>query len=104
MAASSISRIKKINFFGPQEVSHCSLWTSSEPNDTQTAACGVLILLVPYMPLARTRSNFLLVAGPVTRELRRVTLDLSSCEQPSKSLRALRLTEISTTSFECLKC
>ena len=62
-------------------------------------------LLVSYMPLARTRSNnFLLVAGPVTRELRRVTLDLSSCEQPSKSLRALRLTEISTTSFECLKC
>ena len=60
-------------------------------------------LLVSYMPLARTRSNnFLLVAGPVTRELRRVTLDLSSCEQPSKSLRALRLTEISTTSLNAL--
>ena len=38
MAASSISRIKKINFFGPQEVSHLSLWTTSEPNGTQTAA------------------------------------------------------------------
>ena len=39
VAASSISRIKKINFFCPQYVSHCSLWTSSERKDTQTAAC-----------------------------------------------------------------
>ena len=38
MASSSISRIKKIIFFGPQEVSHRSLWTLSEPNGTQTAA------------------------------------------------------------------
>ena len=41
MAASSISRIKKIIFFAPQEVSHWSLWTISEPNDTQTAASVV---------------------------------------------------------------
>jgi len=39
LVASSISRIKKINFFGPQEVSHRSLWTISELNCTKTAAC-----------------------------------------------------------------
>ena len=39
MAASSISRITKLNFFAPQEVSHWSLWTMSERNDTQTTAC-----------------------------------------------------------------
>ena len=38
MVASSVSRHQEINFFGPQEVSHRSLWTSSELNDTQTAA------------------------------------------------------------------
>ena len=54
MAASSISRIKKNNFFGPQEVSHLSLWTTSEPNGTQTAACRVLFcFLVSYVLLAR---------------------------------------------------
>jgi len=41
MAASSISRIKKINFFGPQEVSHCFLWTINERKDTRTAAMRV---------------------------------------------------------------
>ena len=39
MVASSIARIKKIIFFGPQEASHWCLWTISEPKDTQTAAC-----------------------------------------------------------------
>ena len=38
MVASSISRIKKITFFAPQDVSRRSLWTISEPNDTQTTA------------------------------------------------------------------
>ena len=38
LVASSISRIKKNNFFGPQEVSHCSLWTINERKNTQAAA------------------------------------------------------------------
>ena len=45
MVGSSISRIKKIIIFGPQEVSHRSLWTSSELNDTQTAACAFQVCL-----------------------------------------------------------
>ena len=53
MVASSISRIKKINFFGPQEVSHCSLLTTNEPKAPRTTACRPACLLVPYMPLAR---------------------------------------------------
>ena len=58
MAASLISRIKKINFFGPQEVAHCSLWTISEPNDTQTAACAFRVcLLVSYRPLAALKTG-----------------------------------------------
>ena len=40
MVGSSISRHQEINFFCPQEVSHWSLWTSSEPNDTQTTSCA----------------------------------------------------------------
>ena len=52
MVASSISRIKKINFFGPQYVSHWSLWTISERNDTRTTTERVAGLLVAYMPLA----------------------------------------------------
>ena len=39
MAGPSISRITKLNFFAPQEVSHWSLWTMSELNGTQRAAC-----------------------------------------------------------------
>ena len=46
MAGPSISRIKKINFFGSEEVSHWSLWTSSELNAAQTDACCVLTSLV----------------------------------------------------------
>ena len=41
LVASSISRIKKIIFFGPQEVSHCSLWTINERKDTQKAASRI---------------------------------------------------------------
>ena len=37
MVASSVSRHQEINFFGPRYVSHWSLWTISEPNDTLTA-------------------------------------------------------------------
>ena len=56
MAASSTSRIKKINFFGPQYMSHRSLWTISEPNGTQATACrDSFCLLVSYRPLARLR-------------------------------------------------
>ena len=43
MAASSISRIKKIIFLTPQYMSHYSLWTISEPNDTRTAACRISV-------------------------------------------------------------
>ena len=50
MAGPSISRIKKNNFFGPQYVSHWSLWTSRKPNDTQTPALHIC-LLVSYVPL-----------------------------------------------------
>ena len=47
-------RIKKINLFAPQYVSHWSFWTISELSDAQTAACHRvdLCLLVPYVPLA----------------------------------------------------
>ena len=38
MPGPSISRVKKLNFFAPQEVSHCSLWTINERKDTRTAA------------------------------------------------------------------
>ena len=42
-------RLSKNIFFGPQEVSHCSLWTISERNDTQTAAWACLFcFLVSY--------------------------------------------------------
>ena len=58
LVASSISRIKKNNFFGPQEVSHRSLWTISELNCTKTAACRARVcLLVSYSPLALWRSS-----------------------------------------------
>ena len=43
MVGSSISRHQEINFFGPQYVSHCSLWTISERNGTQTAACRIYV-------------------------------------------------------------
>ena len=43
MARPSTSRHQGINFFGPQEVSHCSLWTISERNGTQTAACRICV-------------------------------------------------------------
>ena len=43
MVASSVSRHQEINFFGPQYVSHCSLWTISERNGTQTAACRICV-------------------------------------------------------------
>ena len=40
MVGSSVSRHPEINFFGPQYVSHFSLWTISEPNVSQTTACA----------------------------------------------------------------
>ena len=46
---SSISRIEKIIFFGPQYVSHWSLWTSSEPDVS-------LHYIAAYLP---TTSRFL---------------------------------------------
>ena len=58
LVASSISRIKKINFFGPQEVSHRSLWTSSEPNGTRKVAWRILIQkLVCLSPSFRERGR-----------------------------------------------
>ena len=58
MVASSISRIKKINFFGPQEVYHRSLWTISELNDTQTAACRIWFrTLVCLLALAHAKTS-----------------------------------------------
>ena len=41
LVASSISRIKKINFFDPQFLSYCSLWTTNEPNAPRTTAWSV---------------------------------------------------------------
>ena len=61
LVALSISRIKKIKFFGPQEVSHRSLWTISELNGTQAAACCVEFLLASILlaaSLALTRVGF----------------------------------------------
>ena len=40
MAETSVSRHAEINFFGPQYVSHFSLWTICEPNVSQTTACA----------------------------------------------------------------
>ena len=44
---------KKVFLFGPQYVSHRSLWTISEPKDTQTAACAVLASVLPVSTGAR---------------------------------------------------
>ena len=52
---SSISRIKKNNFFAPQEVSYCSLGTSIERKDTKRLLVA-FILLVSYKPLANNLS------------------------------------------------
>ena len=45
MAGPSISRIKKNIFFGPQYVSHWSLWTINERNDTRRALYPLLSFL-----------------------------------------------------------
>ena len=54
------------------------------------------------MPASTDAERFLLVAEAGYEGTATCDLDLSSCEQPSKSLRALRLTEISTTSLNAL--
>jgi hypothetical protein len=54
--ASSISRIKKINFFGPQEVSYRSLWTISEPNDAQTTAVAFVFMLASVLQLLAVKN------------------------------------------------
>ena len=64
MVGSSISRHQEINFFGPQYVSHCSLWTISERNGTQTAACRIYVPnLVCLSPSKRPPRGPLLPSG-----------------------------------------
>ena len=49
---------QEMTFFDPQEVSHRSLWTSSEPKDTQTAACCIRVCsLASVFHAARNRSG-----------------------------------------------
>ena len=57
VVASSISRIKKNIFFGPQEVSHCSLWTRSEPKDTQESAWPVCSLHASVLRGANNKND-----------------------------------------------
>ena len=53
----SVSRHQEINFFGPQEVSHRSLWTSSELNDTQSL-CGYPVRLQKPLKLGFSAATF----------------------------------------------
>ena len=57
MVGPSISRIKKINFFGPQFLSHCSLWTTNEPDATRTTACRCMLAFASALHAASSASG-----------------------------------------------
>ena len=63
MVASSISRIKIIIFFGPKAVSHCSLWTINERNDTRSRVVPIFLKPSVSPRLAASRPGREAVCG-----------------------------------------
>jgi hypothetical protein len=75
MAGPSTSRIKKKNFFGPQEASYRSLWATSEPNDTRTAPWRSSLDLRDWWAFGASRASVSCETLAVTRRIDGVELD-----------------------------